>query len=42
MVDYPYPDLWADPRVWVIAAVVIIIMTIILIRYKVFEGEKGP
>lgn len=42
MVDYPYPGLWADPRVWVIAAVVIVIMTIILIYYKVFEGETKP
>lgn len=35
MVNIPSLGLWADPRVWVVAAVVLMILTIILIYYEV-------
>ena len=36
----PSPEIWADPRVWLISAAVLVIVTIILIYYKVFLGDK--
>lgn len=42
MADIPYPGLWADPRLWLIAAVLLVVITIIMIYYKVFTGEKKP
>lgn len=42
MVDIPSPGLWADPRAWIAAAVVLMILTIIMIYYNVFTGEKRP
>jgi len=35
-----YPGIWADPIVWLASAAVLIIVTIILIYYKVFLGDK--
>lgn len=42
MTEIVSPGLWADPRVWLIAAGILVIVTIILIYYKVFTGEKKP
>lgn len=42
MVEIPSPGLWGDPRVWLISSVVLIILTIVLIYYKVLTAEKGP
>jgi len=42
MADIASPGLWADPRVWLITAAVLVLLTIILIYYKVFMGEKKP
>lgn len=42
MADIPSLGFWGDPRVWIAAAVVLIILTIIMIYYEVFTGEKRP
>lgn len=42
MADIPSLGLWADPRVWIAAAVVLMILIIIMIYYNVFTDEKRP
>ncbi len=34
--------LWADPKLWLAGAAILIIITIVAIYYKVFTGEKRP
>jgi hypothetical protein len=36
------PGEWTDPNVWLAAAVILVILTIVMIYYKVFTGERGP
>ncbi len=36
----PSPGVWADPGIWLAAAVILVIITIIMIYYKVFLGDK--
>ena len=42
MADIPSPGFWADPRIWLVAAAILVIVTIVLIYYEVFTGEKRP
>lgn len=36
------PGIWGDPKIWLIAAGLLVIITIVMIYYKVFRGEKRP
>ena len=40
--DIPSLGFFGEPGLWLAAAVVIVIITIILIYFKVFSGEKRP
>jgi len=42
MGDIPSAGIWADPRIWLVVAAALVIVTIILIYYEVFTGEKKP
>ncbi len=42
MAYIPSPGIWADPRVWIVAAVVLVILTVILIYYEVLTTERVP
>ena len=33
---------WMDPKIWLIGALLIVIITILGIYFKVFQGEKRP
>jgi hypothetical protein len=38
------PDIgmWGEPRVWIAAAGIIVIIAFLMIYYKVFTSGKGP
>lgn len=40
MADIPSLGVWADPRIWLTAAAIIVILTAVMIYFKVFTGEK--
>lgn len=42
MAYIPSPGIWADPGVWIVAAAILVILTIVLIYYKVFTAEEKP
>lgn len=33
---------WLDPKIWLIGAGLIVIITILAIYFKIFHGEKRP
>jgi|GEM_PF-4909959 len=38
-VEYPPPPLWADPKLWLVIAIIIAIIVIILIYFRIFTGD---